>query len=261
MRRGAAERLHVDVLPGDRADHVRSGDEIRASGTMTTTSVSAARRPLPWRPGRARPTAAAPVRRPGSSPRTRRRGAERPDALGQPHATGVLQPDHWARPGHGQFDSGDEVTAALGAHHPGVGGVGDHGDAVDRAGDGEHAAIVGVVDRLESAVQQLGQAQAGIGPGGDPRGGGAMLTTPPAGSPGRAPNAGTRPGACGVGYSNNDHRREQQAGQVAQPVAGLQCGEGGEADLQEGLVRPDPARELGRTAQDHSACALTSVFS
>ena len=41
VRLGAAEAQHVDVLAGDRADHVGAGDEDPALGAEDTTSVSA----------------------------------------------------------------------------------------------------------------------------------------------------------------------------------------------------------------------------
>ena len=41
VRLGAAEPQRVDVLAGDRADHVRAGDEDPTLGPRMTTSVSA----------------------------------------------------------------------------------------------------------------------------------------------------------------------------------------------------------------------------
>jgi hypothetical protein len=171
VRLGAAEAQHVDVLAGDRADHVRTGDEdpsLRAEDHHVGQ-----RRPVRRAAGR-RAEHDGDLRDLARGLRHRvedladRVQAEH--ALGQPRATGVpqaddrqlLAPRHLVR----RTDDLAALVAHRAAHHGRVGAERDDRRARDRAAHGEHAGQVVGGDQLERAgveqVRQPGDRVAGV---------------------------------------------------------------------------------------------------
>ena len=126
-----AEGFHVDVLAGDRAHDVRSGDEHPAAGRHDH-QVGERRAVGGAAGGRAEhdrdlrhPAGRADHRLEHQADRV-----QRVDALGQPRAAGMPQPDDRHPLANRGVDGVDDVPAALGphraAHHGGVGAERDH---------------------------------------------------------------------------------------------------------------------------------------
>ena len=147
VRVRAAEGLHVHVLAGDRADDVRPGDEHSAAGRHDH-QVGQRRAVRGAAGGRAEHDR--DLRHPAGGPDHRLEHqtyrVQRLDALGQPRAAGVPQPDDRHSLAHREVDRVDDVPAAFGAHrtahHRGIGAEGDGRGTVDGAAGAEHAARV-----------------------------------------------------------------------------------------------------------------------
>ena len=154
---GAAERRHVDVLAGDTAHDVGSGDEHPAvrrhhDDVGQRGPVSRAARGEADDDRDLRDVA----RRPDHRLEHQADRVQRLDALGQPRAAGVPDADDRALLLDGGVVGVDDVGAALDAHraaHDGaVGAERDGAHAVDGARGGEHAGPVPLVQELHAAV-------------------------------------------------------------------------------------------------------------
>ena len=164
----AAEGFHVDVLAGDRADDVRSGDEHAAAGRhdhdvgeRRAVSGAAGRRAEHDRDLR-HPAGRADHRLEHQSD-----GVQRLDAVGQPRAAGVPQPDDRHPLAHGDVDRVHDVQAAGGAHraahHGGVGAERGRRAAGDAAAGRHDAAVVARAQQLHRpGVEQLLEADDGV---------------------------------------------------------------------------------------------------
>ncbi len=167
VRLGAAEPLHVDVLAGDRADDLRTGDEDAAGRAEDDDvgerrSVGGAAGCGAEHHGDLRHLARG-ARHGGEDAAD---GVEAGDALAQARAAGVPQADDGGRVGERAVVGGDDGAAAGVAHgaalHRRIGGEGDHVRAVGAADRGQHAAVVLGRDGGELAVvEERGQAYAG----------------------------------------------------------------------------------------------------
>ena len=167
VRLRAAEPLHVDVLAGDGADDLGTGDE-DAPGRAEDDDVGERRSVGGAAGGGAEHHG--DLRHLAGGARHRgehaAHGVEAGDALAQARAAGVPQADDGCRVGEGAVVGGDDRAAAGVAHGPAlhgrVGGEGDDVRAVRAADGGEHAAVVLRRDRGELAVvEERGQAHAG----------------------------------------------------------------------------------------------------
>ena len=164
----AAEGGHVDVLAGDAADHVGSGDEHPALGRHDDDvgqcrAVGGATRGEADDDGDLRDVARCADHR----LEDQADGVQGLDALGQPGAAGMPDADDRALLLDGGVVGVDDVGAALhthrAAHHGAVGAERDGAHPVDGAGRGQHARAVPLVQQLDAAVvEEGGQPQQGI---------------------------------------------------------------------------------------------------
>jgi hypothetical protein len=157
VRLGTAEAQHVDVLAGDRPDHVGAGHE------------DPALRPEHHHVGERR-AVRRPARRRAEDDRDLRDLAgglghrvedlpdrvQRPDALRQPGAARVPEAHDRQAVGERPLVGAHHHLAADLAHRPahdgGVGAERDDGGAVDSPGRGEHAAVVVLADEAQRPV-------------------------------------------------------------------------------------------------------------
>ncbi len=164
----AAQPLHVDLLAGDTADDLRAGHEDPAGRTH---DHDVGQRRAVGRPAGRGTEHHRDLRYPPGRPH--HRGEHLPDGVecfhpfGQPGPAAVPQPDDRHAFTDGGVDRVDDAPAALQAHRAahdgGVGGVGDHRTALDRAAGGEHpAAVVLGQEGHRVGVEQRGEPHLGI---------------------------------------------------------------------------------------------------
>ena len=114
MRLGAAEALHVDVLAGDRADHVRAGDEDPA---LRAQDHDVGERRAVRRAAGGGAEHHRDLRDPAGGPDHRGEdladGVQRGHALGQPGAAGVPEADDRHPLAQRDVDRVDDVPAAV----------------------------------------------------------------------------------------------------------------------------------------------------
>ena len=168
MRVGTAEGHHVDLLTGDTADHVGSGDEDAGLGrhdddvgqrrTVRRTAGCEAEddRNLWDAAGRA-----------DHGLEDQSDGVQGLDALGETRATRVPETHDRGVFLEGGVDRRHDVLAAFdahgAAHDGGIGAVCDGADTVDVAGRGQHTGLVTRMQGDDSpGVEQLLQARKGI---------------------------------------------------------------------------------------------------
>ena len=157
MRLGSAEAQHVDVLAGDRADHVGAGHEDPALGAEDD---DVGERRTVRRPAGRRAEHDGDLRHLAGGLRHRVEDladrVQRQHALGEPGATGVPQPDDGCLVGERTLVGVDHHLAADLAHRPAhdgrVGAERHDMGAVDLADRREHPAVVVGRDQLERAV-------------------------------------------------------------------------------------------------------------
>ena len=153
----ATERGHVDVLTGDAADDVGSGDEHPA--LRRHDDDVGQRRPVGGTAGGEADDdrdLRDVTRRPDHRLEDQPDGVQRLDALGQPGAAGVPDADDRALLLDGGVVGVDDVRAALdphrAAHHGAVGAECDGAHAVDGPAGREHAGAVTLVQQFDAAV-------------------------------------------------------------------------------------------------------------
>lgn len=160
-----AERHHVDVLTGDAAHHVRTGDEhlavrghdddVGQGGPVSRTAGGESDDDRDLRDV---------ARRPDHRLEDQADRVQRLDALGQPRTARVPDADDRALLLDGGVVGVDDVGTALdthgAAHHGAVGAERNRANTVDRAGSRQHARAVPLVQQLDAAVIEEGlQAQ------------------------------------------------------------------------------------------------------
>ena len=168
VRLRTAEALHVDVLAGDAADHLRTGDE---DATVTAHDHDVGQRRAVRRATGGRAEHDRDLRHPTRGPHHRREHdpdtVEGQHALRQPSAAGVPQTQHRYAFAHGHVDRVDDVAATLDAHGTAhlraVGGVRDRRRTVDLALRAQHARAVALHRQTQRApVEQVAQAKLGV---------------------------------------------------------------------------------------------------
>ena len=168
VRHRPAEVLHVDLLAGDRLDHIRPGDEDPA--VRRHDHDVGQRRAVGGAAGRSAEhhgDLRHPAGRPDHGGEDMADAVQRLDALGQPGTAGMPQPDDRRALPHGGLDGVDDVPAALmshGAAHPGaVRAEGDDLGPVDPAANGQHTGGVGGMQRGHRIrVHQRGEPDLGF---------------------------------------------------------------------------------------------------